>query len=489
MYRQSAFGRRRAGVLLHPTSLPGPGANGTLGEQARQFLDFLSSAGISVWQTLPLLPVNESLSPYQAFSLFAGDTRLIDARRLIDTFQLPEREEGPASSELMSAAAECLRKGQFASLGHAFQAFCRHHHYWLYPWCQFHALRQRFGCAEWTAWPMAFRRFEADPVLPFDPAVTADMNDEAFRQFLFHHQWCQLKTEANARGIALFGDLPFYPSADSADVWEHQKLFDLDARGRPRRIAGVPPDAFSDTGQSWGAPMYRWEQHRAERFDWWLRRLTVQLELFDILRLDHFIGLQACWSHPRQSLPAEGEWTSTPGDELLTTVSNSLGPVPLVAEDLGHITPPVQALKERHALPGMRVLQFGFDGLPDNPHHPARHERDCVVYTGTHDNDTIVGWWSHLTAEQKRRVEGALVDDAGSSGEDLHWRMNRLCLDSPCRLAVLPMQDILGLGSEARMNRPGTETGNWSWRLQGDENQDWLAHQLRQLVNVSGRTP
>ncbi|MGM0632647.1 MAG: 4-alpha-glucanotransferase, partial [Pseudomonadota bacterium] len=304
MHRQSVFGRRRAGVLLHPTSLPGPGGNGTLGKRARQFLDFLSSAGMTVWQTLPLLPVNQSLSPYQAFSQFAGDTRLIDAREVIDTFELAGREEeGPASADLIQAALECLRREEIKALCRDFQVFCRHHQYWLHPWCQYHALRQHFGGVEWAVWPLPFRHFEPDPVLPLDPGLTAVMNEEAFRQFLFHRQWRRLKTEANARGIALFGDLPFYPSADSADVWQHPQLFDLDSRGRPRRIAGVPPDAFSDDGQSWGAPVYRWDRHREDDFDWWLRRLARQLELFDILRVDHFIGLHACWSHPRHSSP------------------------------------------------------------------------------------------------------------------------------------------------------------------------------------------
>ncbi len=489
MHRQTAFGRRRAGILLHPTSLPGPGDNGTLGARAIQFLDFLSAAGISVWQTLPLLPVNHTLSPYQAFSLFAGDVRLIDAGEVIDTFELPDHEEGPASAGLIRAAMDCLRTEANTSLCHAFQAFCQQQQYWLHPWCQFHALRGRFVNARWTAWPVAFRRFEPDPVLPLDPDLTAVMNEEAFRQFLFHQQWLRLKNEANARGIALFGDLPFYPSADSADVWQHQQLFELDEKGDPARIAGVPPDAFSTTGQSWGAPVYRWNEHKAEGFDWWLRRLTSQLGLFGILRIDHFIGLQACWSHPPEVAPVSGAWSPVPGDELLTTLFSRLGPLALVAEDLGHVTLELRALQEKFSLPGMRVLQFGFDGLPDNLHHPDRHEPNCVAYTGTHDNNTILGWWHALSQEEKIRVEEALVDDAGPVDEALHWRINRLCLDSPALLAVLPMQDILGLGSEARMNRPGTEEGNWSWRLQGGECNTRLASQLRELVEASDRGP
>ncbi len=488
MHRQFAFGRRRAGILLHPTSLAGPGANGTLGERARAFLDFLTEAGISVWQTLPLLPVNQSLSPYQAFSLFAGDTRLIDARDVIDAFELAHDEDGPASDDLMRAAANSLRSGEMSTMDHAFQAFCKHHHYWLYPWCQFRALRQRFHDAEWTDWPRSFRCFEADPVLPCDPDLTTLMNEEAYRQFLFHQQWRRLKTEANARGIALFGDLPFYPSADSADVWQYPSLFDLDERGRPRRIAGVPPDMFSATGQSWGTPVYRWQQHKKEGFDWWLRRLTTQLERFDILRIDHFIGLHACWSHPWHTAASEGQWTPVPGDELLTCIVRRLGALPLVAEDLGSMQPEARALQRAHQLPGMRVLQFGFDGESDNPHHPELLENDCVAYTGTHDNNTIVGWWDELSQSQKSRVQAVLEKDHSTPpGEALHWRMNRLCLGSPAHLAVLPMQDVLGLGSEARMNRPGTEQGNWSWRLQGDEQFGLLAARLREHVMACGR--
>ena len=487
MRRDFVFGRRRAGILLHPTSLPGPGPVGTLGKAAFAFIDFLAEAGVSVWQTLPLLPVNESASPYQPLSLFAGNTALIDAEQVAEDFELPNPAPGTASPALIHAAMGRIRNGGNRAMSNAFEAFRHHHRSWLRPWCQFHTLRTQFDGAAWPYWPACFRYYEPDPVLPLDKYIEAAMDREALRQFLFHQQWRQLKTAANRRGIALYGDLPFYPSADSADTWQYQHYFNLDADGHPRRIAGVPPDAFSEAGQSWGTPVYDWARLQEDGFKWWLERLMNQLELFDILRLDHFRGLESCWSHPIDSDPADGEWTPVPGEALLQQVHRVLGDFPLVAEDLGHITPAVEQLRDQFALPGMRIWQFGFDGKEGNPHHPDNHDSHCVVYTGTHDNNTLMGWWSGLEEEQREGVLAALSEQALDTEQPMHWRLVNGCLESLGQLSVIPLQDLLGLGSEARMNTPGTAAGNWSWRMSGKESLPALAACLRERVVSSGR--
>lgn len=478
------FGRRRAGVLLHPTSLPGPGPVGTLGASAEHFVDFLSEAGMTVWQTLPLLPVNQSASPYQPLSLFAGNAALIDARQLALDFNLPVPAAGPAGAPLIRAAIEGIHRPENRAMANAFEAFEHHHRSWLHPWCQFRGLRSHYRFAAWQDWPQSYRHYEPDPVLPLDSRLLEAMELEAFRQFLFHYQWRRLKTAANRRGIALFGDLPFYPAADSADTWQHPHYFELDAMGHPLRIAGVPPDAFSESGQSWGTPVYDWQCLQYDGFGWWRDRLIRQLELFDILRLDHFRGLEACWSYPAGGEPADGQWTPVPGAGLLRQIRRTLGDFPLVAEDLGHITPAVERLREQFELPGMRVLQFGFDGQPDNPHHPQNHNRHCVVYTGTHDNDTVMGWWAVLDQTQRQRVLAALPELALDTARPLHWRLLAGCLASHGQLSIAPMQDLLGLGSDARMNTPGTDAGNWTWRL---ASLDSLAGPLRQLLAATGR--
>ncbi|MEA5445940.1 4-alpha-glucanotransferase [Gammaproteobacteria bacterium AB-CW1] len=487
MDRNFVFGRRRAGVLLHPTSLPGPGPVGTLGKAAMSFIDFLSEAGVSVWQTLPLLPVNESASPYQPYSLFAGNTALIDAEQVAEDFDLPSPGVGAAGPELITAAMSKIRHQENRAMGNAFEAFRHHHREWLHPWCQFQALHCLFRGTAWPHWPASFRHYEPDPVLPLDNGLQDAMDREAFCQFLFHQQWRRLKTAANRRGIALYGDLPFYPAADSADTWQYPQYFDLDEFGHPKRIAGVPPDAFSETGQSWGMPVYDWTRLQNDGFGWWQERLMNQLELFDILRLDHFRGLEACWSHPPDAEAADGEWTPVPGEALLRQLHRTLGDFPLVAEDLGHITAAVEQLRDQFALPGMRILQFGFDGSDGNPHHPDNHDSHCLVYSGTHDNNTLMGWWSELAEDQRDRVLAALSEQALGPEQALHWRLVNCCLESLAQLSVIPMQDLLGLGSEARMNTPGTMAGNWSWRMSGKEALSSLAPFVRQRVTASGR--
>lgn len=483
MHRSLALGNRRAGILLHPSSLPESAGPGNLAD-AERFLEFLSQAGLSVWQVLPLLPTNDSLSPYQPLSLFALHPGLIDACKLAAELDMPCPRGSSGNmvvEQLLARLPADPHQPLPGTLQDGWLAFCHRQKDWLEAWCRWSALRRHFGGTAWQEWPEPYRKCD-DPERIEDLVGKQQLRRESLRQFFAYRQWRLLKALANSQGLYVFGDLPFYPSGDSADVWANPDLFQIDRFGHARRRAGVPPDAFSETGQDWGCPAYDWPAHEASGFDWWLARIARQSELFDILRIDHFRGLEACWTFPAGEPVAAGRWQATPGAALLEAVSRVHGELPLVAEDLGIITPAVERLRQRFSLPGMRVLQFGFDGLLDNPHHPQAHSEDCVVYTGTHDNDTVVGWWRHLDRHARARVQ-AVTDDRSP----VHWRMIRLALDSPGRLVIWPMQDLLGLDSAARMNTPGTVGGNWQWRMSGDEPLDELATRLQPLLRGYGR--
>ncbi len=447
--------RRRAGVLLHPTSLPGPFEFGVLGSEARRFVDLIAAAGFTIWQTLPLGPVDWTLSPYQLKSAFAGNPALID-----------ERETGvPAATD----ARSCV-------------AFIRRNRRWLLPYALFEALRACYQDKPWWDWPAPLRDREPTAIRRVLVQERAAVRRTISTQFLFELQWRALRSYAAGKGVSIFGDLPFYVDLDSADVWWHRPLFQLDADGRPTAVAGVPPDYFSADGQLWGNPLYDWQQMRANGFRWWQERIEHQLERFDLLRIDHFRALESCWAVPAGASTArEGAWRPVPGRELLSSLRERLGSLPLVAEDLGIITPAVEALRDEFDLPGMLVLQFAFDGSDDNPYLPARHRENAVVYTGTHDNDTTVGWYSSLDPQSRDRVRQVLGDDRMPDA------LIRAACESPARLAIIPMQDLLGLGSEARMNTPGTTSGNWRWRFEwGDVPVD-LADRYLQLIDQNGR--
>jgi 4-alpha-glucanotransferase len=453
--------RRRAGVLLHPTSLPGPAANGTLGNDALRFVDWLIDGGFSVWQTLPLGPPDAHGSPYTLRSAFAGDPRLLDAARLAELDELPRRMAFDTVPDSPREAYRSFSEHASAAQGRAFVAFVRRARKWLLPYGLFEMLRARHERAPWWEWPKKVRRRAAHSLPVLLSAERERFRSILFQQYLFDLSWSSLKRYANVRGVRLFGDLPFYVHADSAEVWWEPELFQLDERGRPTAVAGVPPDYFNEDGQLWGNPLYDWPVHERTGFDWWVRRLEHELGRFDLLRIDHFRALEAYWEVPAAATTARGgRWRRAPGARLLETLKTRLGEVPLVAEDLGLITEEVRELRDHFALPGMAVLQFAFDGLPENPHRPDGHHRNQVVYTGTHDNDTTVGWYASLDDDTLARVRqhfrgepqmpDALIDAAYAS---------------PAQLAVVPLQDLLGRGSEARMNRPGSADNNWRWRF------------------------
>ena len=425
------WSRRRAGVLLHPTSLPGPGRFGVLGDDARRFVDLIAAAGFTVWQVLPLGPVDASLSPYLLKSVNAGNPDLID----------PDQSQATTSPE--------------------FHAFYDIHRPWVTPYALFMSLRAQHDGAPWWEWPAGLREHDPQAMAAALTELREPMRQVINQQLLFERQWNDLKQYAHERGILIVGDLPFYVDQDSVEVWWHRGLFKLDAHGQPGVVAGVPPDYFSAEGQRWGNPVYDWNNMRSDGFRWWRDRIASQLHRFDAIRIDHFRALEACWEIPADSPTAhEGHWESVPGDELLTTLRDRFPDLPLFAEDLGTITPEVRALRERFNLPGILVLQFGFDGSGDNPYLPGNHEEHAVIYTGTHDNDTTLGWYRTLDESTRNIVRATLGDT-----DDVPATLVRAAYESPARLTVIPMQDLLGLGSEARMNVPGTVDGNWSWRF------------------------
>ena len=473
---------RRAGVLLHPTSLPGPGARGTLGADARRFVDWLAAGSFAVWQTLPLGVTDAYGSPYLLRSAYAGDPRFIDEADLASEKLLPPG--------LGCSGERAARYASFAALAtppqrRAFAAFVQARRRWLLPYGLFEILSARFGGAPWWQWPAPFRNPHAAALR----RCLAD-NREQFRallleQYLFELQWTALKRYANERGVYLFGDLPFYVDRNSVEVWWQPALFALDAAGEPQAVAGVPPDYFNAEGQLWGNPLYEWDVMEQDGFEWWVERMRCQLARFDLVRIDHFRALESYWAVPAGAPTARsGQWRRGRGDALLETLHRQLGEMPLVAEDLGLITDEVRALRDRFALPGMVVLQFAFDGSPDNPHLPRHHPRNAVVYTGTHDNDTTVGWYANLDPHARDVVHRMLGLEATPRVPEF---LVEAAYASNAALAIVPMQDLLARDSGARMNTPGTVVGNWRWRFSWSDVPETLAAVSRERAARSGR--
>lgn len=489
---------RCSGVLLHPTSLPGRGI-GDLGEPARRFVDWLADAGQTLWQMLPLVPVDAGGSPYNGLSAMAGSSLLASLEALAADGLLKADEIGgedlPADrvdfarvfawkEALLRRAWMAFRAGAALELRGEFDAFRARNAAWLEDYGLFRALRDEHAGAAWTEWEPGVRLREPEALVRARHRLDGGVELHEFRQWIFQRQWSALHDYARARGVRIVGDLPIFVAYDSADVWSHRELFELDPEGRAAGVSGVPPDYFSATGQRWGNPLYRWDVMRADGFRWWTERFRRVLELVDVVRVDHFRGFQAYWEIGAEARTAvEGRWRPGPGEELFRAVRRELGELPLVAEDLGVITPEVEALRDGLELPGMRVLQFGFgDDRADNPHLPGNYPASSIAYTGTHDNDTSLGWLGGAGEAERARL-GALL----APGEEPGWGMIRLVLESRAKLAVVPLQDVLGLGSEGRMNTPGTGAGNWAWRFREGALTPALARRLRELARAAGR--
>jgi len=476
---------RRAGVLLHPTSLPGSGSSGTLGADAWRFVDWLAAGGFSVWQTLPLGPPDDYGSPYCLRSAYAGDAHLLDAEHLRSLRQMPR---GMACDGVGRSRMEPYRS--FMALAnaeqrHEFASFVRRWRKWLLPYGLFELCSERFSGAPWWQWPAAFRRRDVPTLLAYLAEDRDEFRAIVFEQYLFELQWTALRSYANDRGVYLFGDLPFYVDRNSVEVWWDRGLFQLDADGAPLAVAGVPPDYFNADGQLWGNPLYDWEAMERSGFAWWLARLRGQLDRFDLVRIDHFRALESYWEVPADARTARtGRWRQGRGDALLGTLRRELGEIPLVAEDLGIITNEVRALRDRFELPGMVVLQFAFDGSADNPHLPHNHRPNAVVYTGTHDNDTTAGWYAGLDAAAHQAVHRFLGTGETPAVPEV---LIDAAYASNANLAIVPMQDLLGLDSSSRMNSPGTVVGNWSWRFRWEQAPANLPARCRARAVRAGR--
>ncbi len=491
---------RASGLLLHPTSLPGPHGIGDLGAGALRFTEFLAAARQRWWQVLPLGPTSFGDSPYQSPSTFAGNPLLISLDALVADGLLGAPEAAAAVGDparvdygsviarkrpLLHLAARRLSDGRSAGLSADYERFRAAESGWLDDFALFMALKDAHGGVAWRGWEPAVARRQPAALAEWRTRLVGEIAEQAALQFLFFRQWEAVRAAAAADGIRILGDLPIFVADDSADVWANRELFQLDADGAPSVVAGVPPDYFSATGQLWGNPLYQWEVHEARGFDWWIGRLRAALRFCDVVRVDHFIGFTRYWAVPRAETTAvHGAYRPAPGVAVLEAFRAALGDVAIVAEDLGVVTPEVDALRERFHLPGMHVLQFAFDGDAHNRDLPHRYEANSVVYTGTHDNDTTAGWF-HSAGPAVRHA--ALRYLGRRAPRDVVAHLVRLAMASVADTAIVPVQDVLGLGTDARMNLPGSPEGNWAWRLRDGELGGEQADRLAELVETYGR--
>lgn len=477
---------REAGILLHPTSLPGEGAFGELGPEALRFIDFLHAAGQTIWQVLPLGPVHEDMSPYQSLSAFAGNPALIGRDWLIEMLaELPDWQADWAHLPKADLIGHCRTYAlQHPTLRDEFDSFCQAQASWLGDYAEFMCLKQRFSQAGWFDWPVAYRDRELAAMQALTEANSDVLDGFRVEQFLFYRQWQRVRDYASEHGIRILGDMPIFVAYDSVDVWACRDAFLLDESGHATVVAGVPPDYFSATGQHWGNPHYDWEWMEADDFKWWHWRVAQYLELFDLFRIDHFRGFEACWEIPAwEETAVNGRWIKVPGDALFASLKQGFAELPIIAEDLGIITEEVTALRKKYDLPGMLILQFAFDSGPDNPYLPHNHTVDSVVYTGTHDNDTTMGWYHSL--DERRRA--LVVEYLAHPADPMPWALIDAAYASVARMAIIPMQDVLELGSEHRMNIPGVAQGNWRWRFQWEQLASEQAGRLKALCERYGR--
>ena len=504
---------RSSGILLHPTSLPGRFGVGDLGSEAFRFVEFLKDAGQRLWQVLPLGPTGYGDSPYQCFSAFAGNPLLISLERLAEQGLLPAAalSQAPAFPEteadygrvipwkmaLLESAARDFLANARGPARDQFDAFCTARAAWLDDYALFMSLKHEHGQEFiWTHWDAAARARRTEAMAVARERLAAKIGLYRFYQFEFFNQWQALKDYCSACGIRVMGDVPIYVAHDSADVWAHPEYFELDGDGNPSAVAGVPPDYFSSTGQLWGNPLYRWDVLAAEGYRWWIARLAATLRMVDLIRLDHFRGFEAYWTVPAgETTAVNGCWIKGPGAAFLEAAQNALGKLPLVAENLGVITPEVEAIRLQFGFPGMSILQFAFGKDPQGPDfRPHNYPRERVAYTGTHDCDTTVGWWTSSGRGESTRTEEDIRKERDYTrrylnldGQEIHWAFIRALMSSVADTVVFPLQDVLGLGTEARMNLPGTPSGNWHWRVKSGALTPALSRQLRELTETYER--
>jgi 4-alpha-glucanotransferase len=489
--------KRSSGVLLHPSSLPGQDGIGDLGPEIYHWIDFLSEANCHLWQVLPLGPTGYGDSPYQCFSAFAGNPYLISPTILLDQDLLKRSDlvDRPAFSQekvdfgpviewklkVLDRAFTNFSNGKFIDLEKTYKTFCKENSDWLDDFALFMAIKEANGGVSWDNWPKEIRKREKAAINTFSARNAATIEKQKFRQFLFFNQWNNVHEYASQKGIKIIGDIPIFVAYDSADAWSHPELFYLDDAGKPTVVAGVPPDYFSPTGQLWGNPLYRWEAHAQENYHWWVQRFSSVLKTVDIVRLDHFRGFAGYWEVPADKPTAEiGRWVKGPGQPFFDAIKSQLGDLPIIAEDLGEITPDVIKLRDDNHLPGMRIFQFAFSATPADPFLPHNYVSNCVAYTGTHDNDTALGWYKSATEKESDYCRRYLA----RSGEDIAWDLIRGIWSSVAMFSICPLQDLLSLDTSARMNYPGRPSGNWGWRFQPNQLTPGLLQRLKEINHI-----
>lgn len=493
---------RYSGVLVHPTSFPSPYGIGDMGRGAHEFIDFLAMAGQHLWQVLPLGPSGNGNSPYQSYSVFAGQTLLISPELLIEKKLLTEADVHPIpefnadrvdydkvttyKTSLFKKAYEHFRHTADKNLLEEYDSFQSNNQYWLDDYCLYMAGKDYHNGLPWYEWEDSLLDPTPKERASWMKLLASEIDYYRFIQFAFFSQWYELKDYANKKGIAIIGDIPIFTAPDSADVWANKELFKLDSKGHPLEVAGVPPDYFSATGQLWGNPLYDWDAMKDDGYRWWIERVRNQLDQVDYIRIDHFRGFEAYWAVPAGEKTAmNGKWKKGPGEALFEAIQKALGEeLPIFAEDLGIITPEVEKLRDTLGFPGMKILQFGFDGTGESTFLPHQlSTRNCICYTGTHDNDTTCGWYEHTSEQNKDKVRRYMNTDASS----VSWDFIRTCLGTIAKYAIFPVQDLLKLGSEHRMNTPGTATGNWEFRYRSGLLDEGMAKGLKQMTELFGR--
>ena len=493
---------RYSGVLVHPTSFPSPYGIGDMGRGAHEFIDFLAMAGQHLWQVLPLGPSGNGNSPYQSYSVFAGQTLLISPELLIEKKLLTEAEVHPIpefnadrvdydkvttyKTSLFKKAYEHFRHTADKNLLEEYDSFQSNNQYWLDDYCLYMAGKDYHNGLPWYEWEDSLLDPTPKERASWMKLLASEIDYYRFIQFAFFSQWYELKDYANKKGIAIIGDIPIFTAPDSADVWANKELFKLDSKGHPLEVAGVPPDYFSATGQLWGNPLYDWDAMKDDGYRWWIERVRNQLDQVDYIRIDHFRGFEAYWAVPAgEETAMNGKWKKGPGEALFEAIQKALGEeLSIFAEDLGIITPEVEKLRDTLGFPGMKILQFGFDGTGESTFLPHQlSTRNCICYTGTHDNDTTCGWYEHTSEQNKDKVRRYMNTDASS----VSWDFIRTCLGTIAKYAIFPVQDLLKLGSEHRMNTPGTATGNWEFRYRSGLLDEGMAKGLKQMTELFGR--
>ena len=492
---------RASGILLHPTSLPGKYGIGTLGKAAFDFIDFLTKSKQQYWQILPLGPTGFGDSPYQCYSAHAGNPDLIDAELLVkygfleqqDLTMLPLSDDGQVNYEAVQKSRLPLLEKAFHAFHVnaseleklAYRNFLKSNSPWLNDYALFRSIKEESGNIPWYTWEPDLKFRKPETLKAAETRLTGRIDFHKFLQFMFFKQWTSVKEYAKKHRIKIIGDIPLYISPDCSDAWANPGVFEYDEQLNPIRVGGVPPDYFSETGQLWGNPLFRWDMMKNDNYKWWMDRIRTNLTLYDVIRIDHFRGFSAYWAVPYGEKTAiNGVWVPGPGKEFFNALLNEFGKLPIIAEDLGVMTPEVEDLRDSFGFPGMKILEFAFDSSEANDYIPHSYNKNCIVYTGTHDNDTVVGWFEKATAADRKQV----LDYINCSEKGIHWSFVRLAWASVAYTAIVPMQDLLGLDSGSRMNLPGTTGGNWKWRSREGDFSDDLANSIAFLTRLYGRT-